>query len=102
MSQRVPVTIRRIGLDNVSFEGIEPMEIASLAADIEKKMEQIALERKTADTIKLALYVTLEYAAAAYLKNMTSDVKSKEASQQLDEAIIKLRGCLEKTPSKII
>lgn len=76
------------------------MEIISVASDVEARINQISQERNLLDVYKLALYAALEYAAKAYNRDAGATTQNKEDTRQLDEAILKLKNCLEQLPLK--
>ncbi len=98
MKEKISLSIRKIKLDNIAYDDMTPMEILSLAADVERKMEQISAERNIIDVYKLALYTALDYAAAAAVRQSAGGSKTKEENRHLDEAILKLNNCLERLP----
>ena len=96
----ISVTIRRIELDDIWFEGIGPLEAKSLALDVERRMDKISKERNTVDTIKVLLHTALYYAAQVYTKTNTAGAKNKSDDKQLDSAIEKLTHALNSLPMK--
>ncbi len=75
------------------------MEIADLAAQVEKEMKRLQEEEGVIDTLKQALMVALEFAAKDYLKQLSDGGKQKEDSSRVDQLISKLQGVLG-TPAK--
>ena len=103
MSKRqdpVTVTIKRIELDNVTLEGLGPLDVSALAREIENKMDQISEEKHTVDNFKVLLYTALFYAAKAYTRNNNDEQKNKAGEKQLDSAIEKLNLALNRLPLK--
>lgn len=96
----VSVTVRRIELDDVWFEGLGPLEVKALAREVELRMEKMSKEKNTFDTFKLLLHAALYYAAQAYAKTNTAGAKNKDDGKQLDNAIEKLAHCLNSLPLK--
>lgn len=96
--ETVNITIKRIELRNVSLEGLGPLDVAALAKEIEKKMEEISKERNMHDTYKLALYAALFYAGKVYSKNGQNEKKDRADEKQLDAAIDKLTFALNRLP----
>ncbi|MDR0953689.1 MAG: hypothetical protein LBM71_05920 [Elusimicrobiota bacterium] len=94
------VTIRRITLDDVWFEGLGPLEIKAIASDIEARMDKISKDKNIFDSFKLFLHTALYYAAKSYSKNSVASVKTKDETKQLDAAIEKLSHCLNSLPLK--
>jgi len=96
----VSVTVRRIELDDVWFEGVGPLEVKAIAREVELRMEKMSKEKNTFDTFKLLLHAALYYAAQSYIKTNTAGTKTKDGNKQLDEAIEKLTHCLGSLPMK--
>lgn len=94
----ISVTVRRIELSDVWFEGLGPLEVQSLALELEQRLEKISKEKNTFDTFKLLLHAALYYAAQAYTRANTAGAKSKGDAKQLDDAIEKLASCLNSLP----
>ncbi|WP_178337863.1 cell division protein ZapA [Candidatus Avelusimicrobium facis] len=94
----VSVEIKRIPLD-VEIPELGYVEIADLAAQVEKEMERLQEEEGVIDTLKQALLVALEFAAKDYLKQLSDGGKQKEDSSRVDQLISKLQGVLA-TPAK--
>lgn len=94
----VSVEIKRIPLD-VEIPELGYVEIADLAAQVEKEMKRLQEEEGVIDTLKQALLVALEFAAKDYLKQLSDGGKQKEASSRVDQLISKLQGVLA-TPAK--
>lgn len=94
----VSVEIKRIPLD-VEIPDLGYVEIADLAAQVEKEMKRLQEEEGVIDTLKQALMVALEFAAKDYLKQLSDGGKQKEDSSRVDQLISKLQGALG-TPAK--
>lgn len=94
----VSVEIKRIPLD-VEIPELGYVEIADLAARVEKEMKRLQEEEGVIDTLKQALLVALEFAAKDYLKQLSDGGKQKEDSSRVDQLISKLQGVLA-TPAK--
>ncbi|WP_428065049.1 cell division protein ZapA [Candidatus Avelusimicrobium facis] len=94
----VSVEIKRIPLD-VEIPELGYVEIADLAAQVEKEMKRLQEEEGVIDTLKQALLVALEFAAKDYLKQLSDGGKQKEDSSRVDQLISKLQGVLA-TPAK--
>ncbi len=94
----VSVEIKRIPLD-VEIPDLGYVEIADLAAQVEKEMKRLQEEEGVIDTLKQALMVALEFAAKDYLKQLSDGGKQKEDSSRVDQLISKLQGVLG-TPAK--
>lgn len=96
----VSVTVRRIELDDVWFEGLGPLEVKAIAREVELRLEKISKEKNTFDTFKLLLHTALYYAVQSYTKANTAGSKNKDDNKQLDNAIEKLTHCLNSLPLK--
>lgn len=94
----VSVEIKRIPLD-VEIPELGYVEIADLAAQVEKEMKRLQEEEGVIDTLKQALLVALEFATKDYLKQLSDGGKQKEESSRVDQLISKLQGVLA-TPAK--
>lgn len=94
----VSVEIKRIPLD-VEIPELGYVEVADLAAQVEKEMKRLQEEEGVIDTLKQALLVALEFAAKDYLKQLSDGGKQKEDSSRVDQLISKLQGVLA-TPAK--
>lgn len=96
----VTVTVKRIELDNVTLEGLGPLDVNALAREIENKMDQISEEKHTVDTFKVLLHTALFYAAKVYTKSNNEEQKNKAGEKQIDSAIEKLTLALNRLPLK--
>lgn len=102
MSEKEPiaVTVRRIEVDDVWFDGLGPLEVKAIAREVELRLEKISKEKNTADTFKLLLHTALYYAVQAYTKTNTAGSRNQDENKQLDTAIEKLSSCLNSLPLK--
>lgn len=96
----ISVTIRRIELDDIWFDGVGPLEAKALAREVELRMDKISKEKNTVDTIKVLLHTALYYAAQTYTKTNTAGAKTKSDDKQLDNVIEKLNHALNSLPLK--
>jgi hypothetical protein len=94
------VSIRRIELEDVWFEGFGPLEVKAIARDVELRLEKISKEKNTVDSFKLLAHAALYYAVQAYAKANTAGAKNTNDNKQLDDAIEKLAHCLNSLPLK--
>ncbi len=99
-TEPVNLSIKRMQLTDVVLEGLNPLDVAALAKDIENTMDEIANDRNLVDSYKIALYALLFYAGKAYTKDHTAQRRSKAEEKQLDSAIDKLTLALESLPLK--
>ena len=91
----IEVIVRRIPLE-MSIDGLEPMEIASLVSKVEERMDEIADRTGAIDTLKLAIMTAMEFAAEVYLKGSDSSAQRKEETERLDEIILKLQSTMNR------
>ncbi|MBQ7908635.1 MAG: cell division protein ZapA [Elusimicrobiaceae bacterium] len=90
----VTVEIKKIPVD-VEIPELGYVEIADLAAKVEKEMLRLQQEEDVIDTLKQALAVALQFAAKAYLKDLQDGGKQKEDASRLDQLITKLQQTLQ-------
>jgi cell division protein ZapA (FtsZ GTPase activity inhibitor) len=80
----------------IAIEGLTPIEIVSLASQIEEKMVEIEKEAKTPDTSKIAVLTALHFASELYgLKQKFENLKGAD-EKKVDEMISKLKTTLDK------
>ena len=94
----VTVEIKGIPLE-VEMKELGYVELADLAAKVEKEMRRLQDEEDIIDTLKQALTVALEFAAQAYLKGLAEGGKQKEDEARTDQLISKLQNALHKPNS---
>lgn len=94
----VSVEIKKIPVD-VEIKDLGYVEIADLAAQVEREMKRLQEEEGVIDTLKQALIVALEFAAQAYLKGLAEGGRQKEDESRVDQLITKLQSTLN-TPRK--
>jgi hypothetical protein len=87
------VTINRIPVDDVWFEGLGPLEVEAIVQEVNQLMAKFSIERGVG--FQLFAYTILYYAVQAYIKSNTTVAKTKENDKQLDKAIEKLNNCLQ-------
>lgn len=87
------IQIKRIPLE-VETNGLGMVEMADLAAEVEKHMARLQEEGEV-DTLKQALMTALHFAARAYLQTQTDGGKRKEEASRVDDLIIKLQTALD-------
>ncbi len=93
----VQVEIKRIPID-IEAKGLGMVEIADLAASVEKYMADLQEEGEI-DTLKQALMAALHFAAKAYLQNQNEGGKRQEEEARVNDLIAKLQTALD-TPQK--
>lgn len=89
----VSVEIKKIPVD-VEIKDLGYVEIADLAAKVEREMTRLQEEEGIIDTLKQALIVSLEFAAEAYLKGLAEGGRQKEDESRVDQLIAKLQSTL--------
>lgn len=78
----------------VEFEGLTPMEVASLAGQVTEKMREMQQVSGTADSSKLAMLACLHFAAELrLLKEQTTGVERVD-ERKLDHLIDDLKEAL--------
>ncbi len=97
-SESMTLTIKGFTLEDVYFEDLGPLEVNSLAAMVENKIDQIAVEKRVVDTMKLFLHTALYFAAQAYSNRANASEKKQDQEEQLDIAIDKLSSALSRLP----
>ncbi|MBR5609614.1 MAG: cell division protein ZapA [Elusimicrobiaceae bacterium] len=90
----VTVEIKKIPVD-VEIPELGYVEIADLAAQVEKEMLRVQEDEEVIDTLKQALAVALYFAAKSYLKDLKDGGKLKEEAGRLDQLISKLQNTLQ-------
>ncbi|MBQ8844144.1 MAG: cell division protein ZapA [Elusimicrobiaceae bacterium] len=90
----VTVEIKKIPVD-VEIPELGYVEIADLAAQVEKEMLRVQEDEEVIDTLKQALAVALHFAAKSYLKDLKDGGKLKEEAGRLDQLISKLQNTLQ-------
>ena len=89
----VTVEIKKIPVD-IEIPELGYVEIADLAAQVEKEMIRLQMEEDVIDTLRQALTVALQFAAKAYLKGLEEGGKQKEEASRVDQLISKLQSSL--------
>ena len=90
----VTVEIKKIPVD-VEIPELGYVEIADLAAQVEKEMLRVQEDEEVIDTLKQALAVALHFAAKSYLKDLKDGGRLKEEAGRLDQIISKLQNTLQ-------
>ena len=80
---------------NVAIDGMSPLEIATIAGRVERKIDEIAEKTQSADTSKLALYAAVELAAELYFIEQRSTDANAAGSRKIENMIIKLEEVLK-------
>ena len=95
MNQKVNIEIRKRKLI-VEMEGLTPLEINSLAAEVANRIDEIEEVNHIADSSKLGILAALEYAAEVHrLQNAHADA-SRVVEHKLDQINLSIQGALAK------
>lgn len=89
----VSVEIKKILVD-VEIPELGYVEIADLAAKVEREMKRLQEEDDVIDTLKQALVVALKFAADAYLKEQAEGGRQKEDAGRVEQLVNKLQSVL--------
>ena len=89
------ITIRKRQY-SMSVDGLTEMEIAGIADQVEKKMDEIEKKTNTADTSKLAVMAAMEFATKLYNLKQKSENTTEADSREMDDLIAKLEGVPDK------
>ncbi|HBL17619.1 MAG: hypothetical protein A2X36_14085 [Elusimicrobia bacterium GWA2_69_24] len=82
----------------LKFEGITPIEVNTLAQDLDKRMREIADETKMYDSSKVAIMAALSYAAELdKLRSQLKNIGSAE-ERKIDGMIVELQKTVEGEP----
>lgn len=81
---------------NIAIEGLTPIEISTLANNVEEKMRHIEEKTDTVDTSKLAVLVAIDYASELYNLRQKTDANTQANERKIDNMIGKLQRTLEK------
>lgn len=91
----VEVEIRK-RVYKIAIDGLTPLEIITLAREVEDKMAEIEKEAKTPDTSKIAVLTSLHFASELHrLKQKFENLKEAD-EKKVDEMIAKLKITLDK------
>ena len=81
---------------NVSVDGLSPLEISTIAGQVEEKIKLMGEKTKIADTSKLAIYAAFEFNTELYNLKQRSEVSSEAGEKKIDELVARLEKTLEK------
>ena len=79
-----------------SVDGLGPLEIASIAGQVEKKIDDIEAATKIPDNSKLALMAAFGFAAELYNLRQKSETSTEADSRKIEELAGKLESALDK------
>ncbi|MCX5783575.1 MAG: cell division protein ZapA [Elusimicrobia bacterium] len=91
----ITVSINKITLEDVSIEGLNPLEAPFIAGEVEKKMKQIEHSTGIVDTLKLALLAAISFASDDYMKEQELNSLKQSDASSLQEMILELESCLK-------
>jgi cell division protein ZapA (FtsZ GTPase activity inhibitor) len=80
----------------ISIDGLTPIEIGSLASDVEEKMKYMEEKTHTVDTSKLAVLVAIDYASELYNLHQKIDANTQANAKKVDTMISSLHQSLDK------
>ena len=80
----------------LSVDGLGPLEIATIAGQVEKKIDEIEEATKIPDNSKLALLAAFGFAAELYNLKQRSESSNEADSRKIEELTGKLEGALDK------
>ncbi len=81
---------------NIAIEGLTPIEISTLANQVEEKMKYLEEKTDTVDTSKLAVLVAMDYASELYNLRQKTDANTQADERKIDTMIGKLQRSLDK------
>ena len=90
-----PITVRGRRY-NIAIDGLTPIEIGSLAVDVEEKMKSLEKDANTVDTGKLAVLVAIDYASQLYNLHQKIDVNAQANVKKVETMITMLHQTLDK------
>jgi len=95
ITEKVPINICGREL-KVAIEGLNPLEVSTIARNVEAKINDIKENSNIADTGKLGLLAALEFAAEVYmLQSQISNTRQAD-ERKVDTMITSLRSALGK------
>lgn len=80
----------------LSVDGLGPLEIATIAGQVEEKINGIEEATQTPDTSKLALLAAFEFATDLYNLRQKSASSTEADSRKIEELAEKLESALDK------
>ena len=80
----------------VAVDGLSPIEISSIAGQVEERMKRIEEKTKIVDGSKLAILAAFEFNAELYNLRQKSEVNSEADGKKIDELVEKLEKTMEK------
>ncbi|MCK5357648.1 MAG: cell division protein ZapA [Elusimicrobiales bacterium] len=81
---------------NIAIEGLTPIEISTLANQVEEKMKHLEEKTNTIDTSKLAVLAAIDYASELYNLRQKTDVNTQANERKIDKMVGKLQKTLDK------
>lgn len=79
-----------------SVDGLGPLEVTTIANQVEKKIEEIEKKTQIPDTSKLALMAAFEFATELYNLKQKSETTQEADSRKIEELVEKLESSLDK------
>lgn len=81
---------------NIAIEGLTPIEITTLANQVEEKIKYLEDKTNTVDTSKLAVLAAMDYATELYNLRQKTDSNFQANEKKVDSMINKLKRTLDK------
>ena len=81
---------------NIAIEGLTPIEITTLANQVEEKIKYLEDKTNTVDTSKLAVLAAMDYATELYNLRQKTDSNFQANEKKVDNMINKLKRTLDK------
>jgi len=81
---------------NVAVDGLSPIEINSIAGQVEERIKRIEEKTKIPDTAKLATLAAFEFATELYNLKQKSEVSNEADEKKIDDMVEKLEKTMEK------
>ena len=94
-NSETPINIRGRSL-TVAVDGLTPIEISSIAGQVEERISLIEAKTKIPDTAKLATLAAFEFATELYNLKQRSEISGEADGKKIDELIEKLEKTIEK------
>jgi len=94
-NSETPIKIRGRSL-TVAVDGLTPIEISSIAGQVEERISLIEAKTKIPDTAKLATLAAFEFATELYNLKQRSEISGEADGKKIDELIEKLEKTIEK------
>ena len=81
---------------SLSVDGLGPLEISTIAGQVEKKIDAIEEKTQIPDNSKLALLAAFEFATELYNLKQKSANTTEADSRKIEDLVTKLESAMEK------